>query len=83
MPLGSALYLFGTGRKVHNVIHSTFGFSQGKIIRQEDKFSFWSWSRMALGTPGLLLGWSPYLLNVVRKKARRSLERFIQEDSRH
>ena len=78
-----ARYTFsGTGRKVRNVIHAQFKFKNGLILRHEDKFDFWKWSRMALGASGLLLGWSPYLLNAVRQKARRRLERFMKaEDS--
>ena len=68
----------GTGRKVHNKISAEFEFSEGKIIRHKDHFDFWRWSRMALGRPGLLLGWSPYLLNAVRKKVRRRLLRYMQ-----
>ena len=75
-----AHYTFtGTGRKVHNVISAEFGFADGRIIRHVDQFSFWRWSRMALGPPGLLLGWSPYLLNAVRKKVRGRLMRFMKE----
>ena len=44
-------------RKVHNVVESVFEFNDsGLITRQRDRFNFWSWSRQALGTPGLLLG---------------------------
>ena len=64
-----------TGRRVHNVITATFRFRDGKIIAHRDRFDFWRWARMALGTPGLLLGWTPYLSRVVRKKARGNLER--------
>ena len=75
-----ARYTFsGTGRFVHNVIDATFRFEEGKIIHHRDKFNFWRWSRMALGTFGLLLGWSPYLLAVVRRKARKSLNKFMKE----
>jgi hypothetical protein len=73
-----ARYTFsGTGRKVHNVITANFRFTEGRISRHEDKFNFWRWSRMALGTPGVLLGWSPYLLNAVRRKVRRRLAQFM------
>jgi len=75
-----ARYTFsGTGRKVHNVITANFRFTDGKISRHEDKFNFWRWSRMALGTPGVLLGWSPYLLKAVRQKVRKRLNRYMKE----
>lgn len=77
-----AHYTFtGTGRKVHNIISAEFQFAGGKITRHVDHFSFWRWSRMALGGPGLLLGWTPYLLNAVRAKVRGRLIRFMKEDA--
>ena len=78
-----AEYTFsGTGRKVHNIIEAEFKFAEGKIIRHTDNFGFWRWSRMALGGPGLLLGWSPWLLNAVRKKVRGRLTRFMKEEAK-
>ena len=77
-----ARYTFsGTGRKVHNIIKARFEFSEGKILRHDDDFSFWKWSRMALGGPGWLMGWSPYLLNAVRRKVKGRLKRFIEQGS--
>lgn len=74
-----ARYTFSaTGRKVHNVIETRMQFRDGKILHHHDHFVFWRWSRMALGSTGLLLGWTPYLLRAVRKKARRSLEKYIE-----
>jgi hypothetical protein len=73
-----AWYTFtATGRKVHNIIHASFEFKAGKIVRHTDRFDLWRWSRMALGTSGLLLGWSPLVRNKVRKTARRRLEKFM------
>ena len=78
-----ARYTFtATGRKVHNVITAHFAFRDGLILRHEDHFNFWRWSRMALGIPGFVLGWSPYLLRKVQGKARRRLERFMGENGR-
>ena len=51
-----------TGRLVHNIIDAEFEFdSQGLIKRHRDRFSFWHWSRQALGMKGLLLGWTGWL----------------------
>jgi hypothetical protein len=76
--LWQAWYTFTTtGRKVHNVIHAKFEFRNGKVYRHDDQFNFWRWSKMALGTPGLLLGWTPLIRNKVRKMARKRLEKFI------
>jgi hypothetical protein len=75
-----AWYTFtATGRQVHNIIYASFEFKDGKIFRHDDEFNFWRWSRMALGNPGLLLGWSPVIINKVRKTAGGRLRKFIQE----
>ena len=67
-----------TGRKVRNVIYADFEFQDGKIIQHSDSFNFWKWTRMALGIPGILLGWSPPLQNKVRGMAAKSLRKFIE-----
>lgn len=70
-------YLFSkTGRKVNNRIDAEFEFEDGLIRRHRDHFDLWRWSRMALGTPGLLLGWSPVIGNAVRKEAAKGLAAF-------
>ena len=73
-----AHYLFSaTGRKVLNRIDAAFEFdAQGLITRHRDRFDFWAWSRQALGLPGWLLGWSPWLRHKVRAQAASSLRRF-------
>lgn len=75
-----AHYLFSaTGRLVHNRIDATFAFDeQGLITHHRDRFDFWAWSRQALGTPGLLLGWTPWLRAKVRARAATSLQAFLQ-----
>lgn len=74
-----ARYRFSaTGRLVHNAIDSSFVFTpEGLIARQVDTFDFWRWSRQALGTPGLLLGWSPMLRAKVRATAARNLQAYL------
>lgn len=67
-----------TGRNVHNVIHATMEFQDGLIILHIDNFNFWKWSSMALGVPGILLGWSPIIRNKVKSMARKSLDDFIK-----
>ena len=67
----------GTGRQVHNIIRSEIVLRDGLIVEQRDHFSFWRWSRQALGMPGWLLGWSPWLRNKVRRTARAALHRFM------
>lgn len=65
-----AAYLFSqTKRMVQNRINAKFQFKDGLIIEHIDSFSFWRWSRQALGMPGLLFGWSPLLRKAVQKRA--------------
>lgn len=81
--LWQAWYTFtSTGRKVHNVIHAKFAFRDGKILSHYDTFDFWRWSKMALGTSGLLLGWTPFLLKKVRATARKRLESFQRKQAK-
>jgi len=73
-----AKYTFSkTERPVHNVIKTKMTIEDGKIIIHEDRFDFWKWSRMALGTPGILLGWTPFLRKKVRAQAQRALHQFM------
>jgi len=67
-----------TGRKVHNEIQATFRFEDGKIIEHHDHFSLWNWCRMALGTPGLLLGWTPMMQQKVQNTSRQMLEKYME-----
>ena len=74
-----AYYRFSaTGRMVHNSIDAAFSFNpQGLIAVHRDRFDFWRWSRQALGTPGLLLGWTPVIRGKVRAQAAANLEKFL------
>lgn len=72
-----ATYLFSqTGRTVVNDIHARFVFRDGRICEHHDRFDLWRWSRQALGTPGLLLGWSPLLRGKIRRQALANLAAF-------
>lgn len=72
-----AKYVFSqTGRKVHNMITAKFRFKDGLIVQHDDFFSFWKWSSMALGLPGYLLGWTPFLQNKVNKTVLKLLEKY-------
>ena len=67
-----------TGRLVDNSIDAHFTFTpEGLIATHRDSFPFWTWSRQALGTPGLLLGWTPMLRNKVRATAAANLATFL------
>ena len=75
-----AHYLFSaTGRMVHNRIDAEFEFDASDlIVRHRDRFDFWRWSRQALGLPGWLLGWTPFLRRKVRAQAAANLQRFLE-----
>ena len=69
-----AYYTFvKTGRKVHNHIRAELSLRNGKIWQHRDQFSFWRWSRQALGPSGLLLGFTPVVKNKVREEAAKTL----------
>lgn len=68
-----------TGRLVHNVIDAQFSFKDGLIATHRDSFSFWRWSRQALGPTGLLLGWTPLVHNKVRAQAASNLATFMNK----
>ncbi len=76
----TADYVFSkTGRKVFNEIHAEFEFKDGKIVRHDDTFDIWKWSRQALGISGFLLGWSSFLQNKIRQNARESLRAYSEK----
>jgi ketosteroid isomerase-like protein len=66
-----------TGRPVTNDVRARFRFADGLIAEHDDAFSFHAWARQALGTSGLLLGWTPLLRASVRRRARGNLDRFM------
>ena len=69
-----AWYTFSTtGRHVHNSIDATFEFRDGRIVRHADRFDLHRWAGQALGTPGKLLGWTPFLQNKIRAMAGKGL----------
>lgn len=77
-----AIYTFSqTGRRVHNRIDAGFEFRDGLIAVHRDRFDFWAWSRQALGAPGLLLGWTPFLRGKVRTQALAGLRKFLGEQA--
>jgi hypothetical protein len=70
-----ARYRFGADRRiVLNRIDASFEFRDGLIAVHRDRFDFWAWSRQALGVPGLLLGWTPWLQAKVRAQAASRLQ---------
>jgi ketosteroid isomerase-like protein len=71
--------LAGSDRQINNVIDARFVIRDGLIYGHTDSFDLWAWTRMALGAPGTLLGWSGPIQNKVRDTAGRQLNRFISE----
>jgi ketosteroid isomerase-like protein len=74
-----AWYTFSTtGRPVHNVIDAAFAFDDdGRIVRHQDTFDLWRWSRMALGAKGAALGWTRTVKKAIRAQARKGLDAWI------
>ena len=76
-----AVYTFSlTGRKVINKVSARFKFSNGKIIKHTDYFSFWKWASQAFGLKGYLLGWTPLMKNKVRQQALLRLSKFSSKE---
>ncbi len=72
-----ATYTFSGDRQVHNIIDATFQFQDNLIIRHQDHFDLWRWTRMALGPTGTFLGWTPMVQKKVRETAVAGLDKFI------
>jgi hypothetical protein len=74
-----AKYLFTrTERMVLNKIDAKFIFNEaGLIVRHHDSFNFWAWARQALGAPGLLMGWTPFLRAKVQATGNQNLQKFL------
>ncbi len=75
-----ATYTFSqTNRAVVNKIDATFEFKDGLIIKHTDSFDLYQWTKQALGFKGLLLGWTNFMKSKIQKKAKKSLEIYIQK----
>ena len=75
-----ATYTFSaTKRKVLNRIDATFTFEGDKIKTHTDVFDLYAWTRMALGVPGILLGWTGFFQNTLRGKARAGLDDYAKK----
>jgi ketosteroid isomerase-like protein len=65
-----------TGMPVHNSVDARFEVRDGKIVRHEDSFDFYKWSRQALGVVGWLFGWSSFFQSKMTQASRAQLEKF-------
>lgn len=76
-----ANYTFSkTGRKVQNVVTSTFEIEDGKIYTQRDKFSFSKWAKQALGFVPWLIGFTGIPQKKVQETAAIGLNDFIRKN---
>ena len=74
-----AQYTYGPkNRKVVNRISATFEFKDGLIIKHTDVFNLWKWSSQALGLPGYLLGWSPFMKNKMHSMTDKMLTAYME-----
>ena len=63
-----------TGKKVVNVVKASFEFDEkGLIIDHRDDFDLTLWARQALGVPGIVLGWTPWMQEKIKSGAASSL----------
>ncbi|HYB53161.1 MAG TPA: nuclear transport factor 2 family protein [Thermoanaerobaculia bacterium] len=69
----TARYVF-SGRPVVNVIVSELELSDGRIVRQRDRFDFPRWAAQALGLPGRLLGRFAWFQRAVSRRIARRLD---------
>jgi len=75
-----AFYTFSaTGRKVVNHVKASFVIENSKIVKHNDDFNFYKWSRQALGMTGLLFGRTEFLKKKVRLGAMKSLDEFMNK----
>ncbi len=65
-----------TGRRVVNDIQAQFRFRDGLIAEHDDRFDLRRWAAQALGPAGRILGLTPFLAPVVRRRARGQLASF-------
>ena len=72
-----ARYPFGKNqRPVVNHIKAQFKFENQKIINHHDHFDIWKWSSQALGLPGKLFGWTPFMKKQIQKQSLHLLQDF-------
>lgn len=62
-----------TGRDVVNVVRSRFRFEEGLIADQRDSFDLRAWAAQALGPMGRILGLTPLLGVLIRRRTAAQL----------
>lgn len=72
-----AHYTFSaTGNKVVNRIEAYFEFEEGKIIKHQDSFDLYKWSKQALGVKGTLLGWTTFFKRQLQRQTNALLAKY-------
>lgn len=66
-----------TGRRVHNDVRASYVFSDGLIAEHRDRFDLRAWAGQALGPVPALLGYTPLLGLIVRRRAVGTLDAFL------
>lgn len=75
-----ANYTFSkTGNKVTNRIKAFMRIQDGKIIEHSDAFRLSTWIGQALGWKGVLFGWTGFMKRAVQRRARRSLQNYMEK----
>ncbi|EDM37533.1 hypothetical protein PBAL39_10326 [Pedobacter sp. BAL39] len=73
-----AVYTFSsTGNKVINKIDGSFIFKDGKILRHNDHFDFYTWATQAFGLTGILIGWTSFFKHKVKGQAQQRLKKYM------
>jgi ketosteroid isomerase-like protein len=66
-----------TGRTVHNDVHASFVFRGGLIAAHRDRFDLRAWGAQALGPVPGLLGYTPLLALMLRRRTSATLAAYI------
>lgn len=75
----TATYLFSASkRKVVNHIKAHFRIINGKISEHTDSFNLYNWAKQALGLPGVVLGWTPWMQQKIKNNAKMGLRQFMK-----
>lgn len=77
----TAAYKYGVKKRpVVNHVKATFTFKDGKIYTHRDDFNMYQWSKQALGLPGYLLGWTPFMRAKIQEKTNTLLNSYMSNN---
>lgn len=76
----TATYEFSaTGRKVVNKVKAFMRINNGSITEHSDAFRLSTWMTQAFGLKGYLFGWTNFMKRAVQKRARKNLDKFMND----